>query len=72
MTGNQDIGNGHIRIAIPLATIEFPIYPFLICPFIAMDKSEMDISEIRYIQDLNPFSICPCPVCPFLIAVSNP
>jgi hypothetical protein len=40
MTENQDIGNGHIRILIPLATIGFPI-----SPFIAIDISEMDISE---------------------------
>jgi hypothetical protein len=30
-----------------------------------MDISEMDLSEIRYIQDLNPFPKCPFPVCPF-------
>jgi hypothetical protein len=45
MTKNQDIGNGHIGIQIPLATNGFPIYPFPTCPFIAMDISEMDISE---------------------------
>ncbi len=41
MTENQDFGNGHIGIPIPLATIGFPIYPFPICPFIAMGISEM-------------------------------
>jgi hypothetical protein len=43
MTENQDIGNGHIDIPIPLATIGFLIYPFLICLFRAMDISEMEI-----------------------------
>jgi hypothetical protein len=66
MTENQDIGNGHIRIPIPLATIGFPIFSFQISPFIVKDISEMDKSEILYIQDLNPFPICPFPVCPFL------
>jgi hypothetical protein len=50
MTENQDIGNGHIRIPIPRATIGFPINPFLISPFLDIDISEMDISEIQSIS----------------------